>query len=153
METPDNESSGKELQMGMAQMENYKVQLESMRSQREAMAGVLIDYRASLEVMDALENGGEEELLIPLGGMVFVKANVSNKGRCIVEQGAGIYQDRDIASSKTMIKDRMDKIEKAIAGYDQSINEMMKRYNELAQKTQELYNNQMMSGHGPEGTF
>ena len=64
METPENNTSSRELQMGIAQMENYKVQLESMRSQREAMAGVLVDYKASLEVLDALESGNEEENVI-----------------------------------------------------------------------------------------
>ena len=153
MENPEKESSGRELQMGIAQLEQYKAQLEAMRSQREAMAGVLIDYRASMEVLNVLENGTDEELLIPIGGMVFVKANIADKGRCIVEQGSGIYMDQDVASAKDMIRERMAKIEEAVAGYDQSINDMLNRYNELAQKTQELYNNQMLSGHGPEGTF
>ncbi|MGA1822792.1 MAG: prefoldin subunit alpha [Thermoplasmatota archaeon] len=153
MESSDKASSGRELQMGIAQLEQYKAQLEAMRSQREAMAGVLLDYRASMEVLDVLENGADEELLIPIGGMVFVKASIADKGRCIVEQGSGIYMDQDVASSKKLMRDRMDKIEEAVAGYDQSINEMLNRYNELAQKTQELYNNQMLSGQGPEGTF
>jgi len=153
MDTPDNESSGRELQMGIAQLENLKVQLESMRSQRETMAGVLNDYRASIEVLDVLEAGGDEELLIPLGGMVFVKANVQEKGRCIVEEGGGVFMDKDISSSKAAITERMGKIEEALAGYDHSINDMMAKYNELAQRTQALYNSQMMSGAGPEGTF
>lgn len=142
-----------EMEMGIAQMDQLKAQIESIRMQRDSLGNVALDYDRSLMVMESMKSGSSEEVLLPIGGQVFVRSKILEMEKLLVDQGAGIIMDITIDDAVLQIKDRKEKVLQAVSSLDRSIQELMGRYQEISAKTQQLYNDQMMTGAGPEKTF
>ena len=142
-----------ELEMGIAQMDQLKAQIDSLRNQRDALGTVALDYDRSLKVMESMKSGSSEEVLLPIGGQVFVRSKIMDMEKCIVDQGVGIMMDIGIEDAKKQIEDRKEKVLQAITSLEGSVQELMSRYQEISNRTQQLYNDQMTTGAGPEKTF
>jgi prefoldin alpha subunit len=142
-----------EMEMGIAQMDQLKAQIESIRMQRDSLGNVALDYDRSVVVMESMKSGSSEEVLLPIGGQVFVRSKILEMEKLLVDQGAGIIMDISIDDAILQIKDRKEKVIQAVSSLDRSIQDLMGRYQEISNKTQKLYNDQMMTGAGPEKTF
>ena len=142
-----------ELERGMATLEYIKGQIEMLKGQRATLSSIIIEYERSLEVVEAVTAGINENVMIPLGGTVFMKAKISGEGKLIMDQGAGVFMELDAEEARERIEERKGKIQGSASAIDRNIEELYKRYNEIASKTQELYNSQMAAGAGPEQTF
>jgi prefoldin alpha subunit len=143
----------REMQLGISQMENIKSHVEALKGQRDALSSIIKDYGSSLEVVKALEEGSSSEVMVPIGGMTFIKVELKSMDRLMVDQGAGVYIEQDLDSAKNRIQERIDKVKEALDQYDRGIDDLMKRYDEIAKKTQDLYSRQMMSDPGPDDNF
>jgi prefoldin alpha subunit len=142
-----------EMEMGIAQMDQIKAQIDSYTMQRDSLGTIVLDYERSLKVLESMEAGSSDDILLPIGGQVYVKAKILDIKNCLVDQGVGIMMDRSISEATDQIKDRKEKVLKAVASIEKTIQELMARYSEISSKTQQLYNDQMKSGAGPEQTF
>ena len=151
----EEESAGnaKDLERGMATLDYLKNQIEMLRGQRDTISSMIIEYDRSLEVVKAVSTGINEEIMIPIGGSVFMKAKASGNGKLIMEQGAGVFVELNADEAGERIEERRKRIQGSISAIDKNMEEIYKRYNEIASQTQELYNSQMTAGAGPEQTF
>lgn len=152
MDDKDGEEA-REMQMGISQMENIKSHVEALKGQREALSSIIQDYGSSLEVVKALEKGSSSEVMVPIGGMTFIKMELKSMDRLMVDQGAGVYIEQDLESARERIQERIDKVTEALEQYDKGIDDLMKRYDEISRKTQDIYSRQMMSDPGPDDNF
>ncbi|MGA1793480.1 MAG: prefoldin subunit alpha [Thermoplasmatota archaeon] len=152
---PENDSPkvSQQMEQGIAQMDHLKAQIESLSLQRESLASVVNDHERSIKVLEAMKAGSSEEFLLPLGGQVYVKARISDREKCIVDQGVGILIDRTVTQAIEQVKERKERIKAAITSLDRTVQELMARYQDVTSRTQELYDQQMRSGPGPEKTF
>jgi len=141
------------MEMGMAQMEQLKSQIDNLGIQRDSLRSVLADYERSLEVLDGMKKGVKGDILIPVGGQVFIRASITDNTKCLVDQGVGVMMDRDISAALEQISERKERIAQGIAGLERSIQELMSRYSDISERTQQLYSEQMQDSNGPEGTF
>jgi prefoldin alpha subunit len=146
-----NES--RELEMGLAQMEQIKAQVESLRSQSASLQSILMDYSNSLEVMTNMIETGSDDVLMPVGGSAFLKVKILDTENCLVDRGAGIFIETQMGTAKEIMQERMESIRNGISRMDRSIQELMERYEQISQTAQEIYNRQMSAGAGPEKTF
>ena len=142
-----------ELEMGMAQMDQLKVQIDTLTRQRDSLGTIVMDYDRSIKVLESMKAGSSDEILLPIGGQVYVKARIIDPEICLVDQGVGIMMDRSLSEAMDQIKERKEKVLQAVSNMDNSINELLARYNEVSARTQQLYSDQMQSGDGPEKTF
>jgi len=141
METEERENGNQdEIQNGINQMEYIKKQIEVLRDQRETLNSIIADYNSSKDVVIALESGTDEDVMIPLGGMTLIKAKLSFTDRIMVDQGLGVYTEEKLDSAKERINERIEKVKEAMTHYENTINQLTDRYNQLAMKTQNLYN-------------
>jgi prefoldin subunit 5 len=88
-----------------------------------------------------------------VGGQVFIRASITDNESCLVDQGVGVMMDKVIPSAMDQISERKERIAQGIAGLERSIQELMSRYREISDRTQQLYNDQMQDSNGPENTF
>ncbi|MGA1849187.1 MAG: prefoldin subunit alpha [Thermoplasmatota archaeon] len=146
-------SRSRDMEMGLAQMEQLKAQVDNLSMQRDSLRSVLADYDRSLEVLEGMKDGVKGEILIPVGGQVFIRASITDNEKCLVDQGVGVMMDRDIPSAIDQIRERKDRIVQGIAGLERSIQDLMSRYRDISERTQQLYNDQMQDSSGPENTF
>jgi prefoldin alpha subunit len=153
MNQNEGESRSRDMEVGLAQMEQLKAQMDNLTIQRDSLRSVLADYERSIEVLSGMKDGIEGEVLIPVGGQVFIRATVTDTEKCLVDQGVGVMMDRDIPSALEQIGSRKERIAQGIAGLEKSIQDLMSRYRDISEKTQQLYNDQMQGSSGPENTF
>lgn len=149
----DNMAMQRDLEMGLAQMEQLKAQIESLRSQIASLQSILMDYTNSLDVIKEIEGKDGKEILMPIGGSAFLKVKVMDKGTCLVDRGAGIFMDTDLEKAKELIKERMESLRSGISNLETTQQQISASYEEISQRTQELYTRQMTAGNGPEKTF
>ncbi|MGA1820568.1 MAG: prefoldin subunit alpha [Thermoplasmatota archaeon] len=151
----ENNSSkvSQQMEQGIAQMDHLKAQIESLSLQRESLASVVHDHERSIKVLEEMKAASTEEFLLPLGGQVYVKARIADRENCVVDQGVGVLMDRTVTQAIEQVKERKERIQGAVANIDRTVQELMARYQDITSKTQELYDQQMRSGPGPEKTF
>jgi prefoldin alpha subunit len=153
MTDEDAGNEARELEMGIAQMEQIKAQVESLRGQTNSLQSILMDYSNSLEVIGDLMDNKEDDALMPVGGSAFVKVRITDTETCLMDRGAGIFVDTPMEQAKDLVQERMKSIRDGISRMERTIQELMQRYEEISRNAQELYNKQMSSGQGPEKTF
>jgi len=149
----DQLRNAQQIEMGLARMDALKGQIENLRVQRETLAAVANDYDSSIEVLKALGEGGAEETLVPVGGLVYIKARIADREGCLLNEGAGVFIRKDVGSAIERIKQRRTSLDDAIKRMAAQMEELLNAYNSLASQTQGLYEKQMLAGQGPEGSF
>jgi prefoldin alpha subunit len=153
MQSDESRNVGQELEMGMARMDMLKAQMDSLRNQRDAIVSVLMDYESSIEVISSLKTGHVSDTLVPIGAMVYLKARVLEGETCLLNEGAGVYMQRDLDDALSRIKGRKESLEKAVESMTSQLENVVQSYNQLAARTQELYGQQMLRSNGPKGEF
>ncbi|MFW3146029.1 MAG: prefoldin subunit alpha [Thermoplasmatota archaeon] len=152
---PNEVPSGmsKEMEIGLAQMEQIKDYMENLNLQRDSLRAALMDYQRAEEVVMELKRGGGEDLLIPIGGFILARGEIKEKNSLILDRGAGVLVDTGLEQALDLIKERRSRVEKAVDSIEKSLNEMASRYGEISDRTQKLYRDQITSGQGPKMTF
>ena len=149
----EKEINKRDIEMELASLEFIKSQMEGIRGQIMHLQGVVLDYDSALQVLGELEKGSEREMMIPIGGMIFLKAQLKNGAKCIADQGAGIYMEVETCDGIAQINGRMEKIRNAITNLENSLSDLSGRYQDLTERTQRMYQEQLRTGQGPDQTF
>jgi prefoldin alpha subunit len=153
MSQEDGQAMSRDLEMGLAQMEQMKAQIDALRSQVASLQSILLDHSNSIDVLKGLEGQDENEVLMPIGGSAYLKVKVIDGSSCIVDRGAGVHVDTPVKDTIELIEKRMGSIRGGISSIESTINELLTRYDDISRRTQELYSKQMAAGAGPENTF
>lgn len=143
----------REMEMGLAQMEQIKSAVGSLNMQKESLEAVIDDYKKAVEVLEKLKEGPESNIMLPIGGMVYLKAKIETEPHPIVDQGRGVMMEMEIAPALKRIEERSNRVRDSVGTIDERIKELMDRYDDVSKQTQQMYQNQMGSGEGPEQTF
>ena len=149
----EKEINKRDIEMELASLEFIRSRMESIRGQIMHLQGVVLDYNGALQVLRELEKGSEREMMIPIGGMIFLKAKLKNGAKCIADQGAGTFMEVETSDGITKINDRMEKIRNAISDLEKSLSELSDRDRDLTERTQRMYQEQLRTGQGPDQTF
>lgn len=143
----------REMEMGLAQMEQIKAAVDSMAMQKESLQTVVRDYDKAIEVLGALKDGSGGEIIVPIGGLVDLKVHMKEGTKPLVDRGMGILMEMEIDPAIDKVNERKSRVEGSIASIDERMKELMTRYEAISKRTQELYQGQMGSGEGPEKMF
>ena len=149
----ENMDNGQELELGMAQMEHLKAQMENLRAQAQSVQMVLLDHQRSIDVLDDLNSRNERSVLVPLGASVLIKATLNGSGSCILDHGAGIMMTTSNEEAVKRLTMSMESMKQTLQSMEKAMQEILGRYEGLAERTQELYSKRSQQGEGPEGTF
>ena len=153
MAEEDENYRGRDFKRSMATLEFLKGQMEVLRGQRQTLSSILVEYERSLEVIRTMLEGSSSEVMLPIGGSVFIKAMMSDSNMLLVEQGAGVFIEMGSEAAIEKIEERRGKIGESLIVLDKNSEELIKRYNEIASETQSIYNSQLSQGDGPENSF
>jgi prefoldin alpha subunit len=149
----DKAEAGQELELGMAQMEHLKGQMEGLRAQAQSVQAVLIDHQRSIDVLKDLTTRKERTVLIPLGASILVKASLDRDDSCILDRGAGIMVTTSNEEAINRLTISMEGLRQTLSQMERAMQDLLKSYDELASRAQELYDQRTRQGDGPEGTF
>lgn len=151
----EDSSSGmsREMEMGLAQMEQIKSAVGSLNMQKESLEAVIDDYKKAVDVLQKLKEGARSDIMLPIGGLVYIRARLDQDARPIVDQGMGVMMEMEIGPSLERIEERSKRVQDSMGTIEERIKELMERYDDISEQTQKMYQDQMGSAEGPEKTF
>jgi prefoldin alpha subunit len=92
--------------------------------------------RMALEDIGKLKE--KNEILIPLGSGFFTYGRITEPGKMLADAGAGMFMDKDSASSKALLADKKEEIEKIAGELQNEMSEVSSRLNSLTSELESM---------------
>jgi prefoldin alpha subunit len=103
---------------------------ETLQQRISMMNAAMTDLTYANMTLEDIEKEKEDaELLVPIGGSSYVKAKLANPDKVVVGLGAGVSVERTLQEAKTIVKERLDELEKAMASAQQQFAQVADRIN------------------------
>ena len=103
---------------------------ETLQQRISMMNAAMTDLTYANMTLEEIEKEKENtELLVPIGGSAYVKAKLANPDKVVVGLGAGVSVEKTLQEAKTIVKERLDGLEKAMASAQQQFAQIADRIN------------------------
>jgi len=103
---------------------------ETLQQRISMMNAAMTDLTYANMTLEDIEKEKEDaELLVPIGGSAYVKAKLANPDKVVVGLGAGVSVEKPLQEAKTIVKERLDELEKAMASAQQQFAQVADRIN------------------------
>jgi len=106
---------------------------ESIRRSLEQVMAVLQETTITLQELSKIEEQLKEskEVLIPLGPMVLVRAEIVDPGRVVLNLGAGVYRDVSSSEARAKLEEYRKELEETASKMQAGLAAVLKRIQEL----------------------
>jgi prefoldin alpha subunit len=110
----------------------YLEQTADALQQRIGMVNAAItDLTYANMTLEGVEKEKENaELLVPIGGNSYIRAKLENPDKIIVGMGAGISVEKSLEEAKSIVKERLEGLEKTRLALQQQFAQVADRMNE-----------------------
>ena len=103
---------------------------ETLQSRLNMVNAGLTDLTYANMTLDGIENEKENtELLVPIGGSSYLKVKLASPDKVIIGLGAGVSMEKTLPEAKTLIKERLDELEKTRNSAQQQFSQIAERIN------------------------
>lgn len=142
------EDQQKLLQRIYTEQQMTESNLGLMQQRLETIQVYLTNYRSGLMVLEEIEKREEgEELLINVGGSIFVEAKLLNPGKVTRGLGSGIRVEQSVEEAKNVVSEAVESLEKQYEKLAQEYQTLVQRAAVLNAQFQQLAA-QIQSGQG-----
>jgi len=129
-----------ELAKYVAQIEQYKEQLNSLEIQSSYLQAAIADYRKAKMTLNHLgKEDKNTEILVPIGGSTFINATATDTSKVLFDIGNGIVTEKNFEDTIKKIDKRVEDLQKT----QDNITSMMQQFQEeaidISAKAQKLY--------------
>ena len=109
----------------------YLEQTADALQQRISMVNAaLTDINYANMTLDGMEKEKENsEMLIPIGGSSYVKVKLADTNKVIIGLGSGVSVEKTLPEAKTILKERLDELEKTMHAAQQQFSQVAERIN------------------------
>lgn len=112
---------------------------DALQSRISMINAAITDLNYASMTLEGVEKEKENaELLVPIGGSSYIRARLENPDKVIVGMGAGISVEKTLQEAKTVIKERLDGLEKTRLSFQQQLAQVAERINEGRNKLDSL---------------
>jgi len=137
-----------ELKKSYAILESLEKMKTYLHRDRERLGSSILGMKQAAFTLRSLEStcDGEEEILIPIGGGVFIRGRADPHKKVIVKISLDLSVERSIAGAVELLDERREGFEKTFEGVAEKFNEVVEKENiTIAQITEleALYNGGM----------
>ncbi|MFW9925663.1 MAG: prefoldin subunit alpha [Candidatus Thorarchaeota archaeon] len=143
------ENQQKLLQRLYTEQQMTESNLGLMQQRLEAIQVYLTNYRSGLMVLEEIEKKEDgDEMLINVGGSIFVEAKLMNPNRVTRGLGSGIRIEQSVADAKEVVSDAVESLEQQYEKLAQEYQNLLQRASILNAQFQQLAA-QMQSAKSP----
>ncbi|MFC1754433.1 prefoldin subunit alpha [Thermoproteota archaeon] len=107
-----------QLQTYLQEFKMLESRLNEITTQREMLIRTLMEIRGGLSTLKGLNKLASSEVLIPIGGGVFVNAKTPPSDKFLVGIGANVIIEKNKEDSIKYVENRVNEIENAVKGTD-----------------------------------
>jgi prefoldin alpha subunit len=112
-------------QISLMLLQEYQERMDSIYQQVRLIGELMIEYKSSQDALKELATTKQgEELLVPLGGNIFIRASVTDNEKVLTGVGAGAVVEKSISNASTFL--------------DKRISELQSQEEQLIQMSQEI---------------
>ena len=102
-----------ELQRLNVEMRILEETAKELQARINMMDTLIVDVLYSTQTLEGLEqNGKNSELLVPIGGKSYIKAQLQETDQIIVNIGAGVSIEKSLQETKEIVQTRSENLEK-----------------------------------------
>lgn len=113
----DNEMQKKAMEFRMLQERGAALQ-----GQVSALKGLIEEAENASKSVSAISAADEKEsVLFPLGAGVIVRAKPLDKGKVMLEEGAGVVLEKNTDQAIKQLEERKEKLSKALENYNSEL--------------------------------
>jgi len=113
---------------------------ETLQQRISVINAAITDLTYANMALEGLEKEKEDaELLVPIGGSSYVKVKLANTDKVIVGMGAGVSVEKTLPEAKSIVKERLDELEKTMAAAQQQFAQVAQRINSGRNRFEHLY--------------
>ncbi len=102
-----------EMQEKMLVYQVLEQRINSLVQQRELLTSELVEIENTLSSIDEIRES-KETVLFPIGSSAYVRGNIEDNDKIIVNVGANVAMEKDIEGGKSILSDRKNEIKDAI---------------------------------------
>jgi prefoldin alpha subunit len=103
---------------------------ETLQQRVSMLNAAITDLTYANMSLESIEKEKEDaELLVPIGGSSHIKVKLASPDKVIVGIGAGVSIEKTLPEAKTIVKERLDELEKAIRSAQQQFAQVAERIN------------------------
>lgn len=110
--------SEQQLQAYLYEFKMIESRLNEITTQREMLIRTLMEIRGGLSTLKGLDNLSSSEVLIPIGGGVFINAKTPPSDKFLVGIGANVIVEKNKENAVKFVESRINEIENAVKGTD-----------------------------------
>lgn len=136
-------SKEEELSKYMILIEQYKEQINQLEYQSSYLQAVLTDYNKARITLEKISNSEDNvESLIPIGGGVYLYANIRDTSKALVDIGGGITTEKSFDDAIKKIDERIEYIQRNQEKIVSMVQQLQNELAEVSEKAQKIINEQ-----------
>lgn len=120
-------SEQERLQNLVAELRILETYYNEVNARQTLLTRVMVESRAAFEAVKAFPQSGTSEILVPIGGGVFIEAQAPPPDHLVVNIGADIAVRKTRESALAFLEERLAEVEKAISSLEAQKAELSKR--------------------------
>lgn len=133
-------TNNEELSRYMAQIEQYKEQINQLEQQYQYIQAAISDYNKAKITLNKIEETDDDtDLLIPIGGGTFVKGKAVDTKNVLSDIGAGYISEKNCDEAIKKIDERIEYLEKNQDTVSDTIKNLQQEANDITAQAQKLY--------------
>jgi len=122
----------------LALLEAYREELENVDKQIIYIQALVNDYtRAKMTVEKLSEVDKETEILVPIGGGVFIPMKVKKGVKALVSEGADVFIESSLDYAGEAIQRKIDELNEGLTRLNDIANQIRQKMEEISEKLQE----------------
>jgi len=129
-----------ELSRYVAQIEQYKEQIQSLELQLQYIQTALADYKKAKITLEKIKKEDKNnEILVPIGGGAFLNAKAIDTSKILLDIGSGLITEKNKEDAIKKIDERIEQLEKTQDNFSNIMKQYQTEANQLTAKAQQIY--------------
>ena len=119
-----------ELRRLSVEMQYLEQTADTLQQRLQMVNAAITDLSYASMTLEGLEKQKEnDEMLVPIGGGSYVKMRLASQDKVVIGIGAGVSVEKTLPEAKTMIKERLDELEKSADAAQDQFGQIAERIN------------------------
>jgi prefoldin alpha subunit len=103
---------------------------DTLQQRLQMVNAAITDLSYANMTLEGLEKQKENDaMLVPIGGGSYVKMRLASPDKVVIGIGAGVSVEKTLPEAKTMIKERLDELEKSADAAQDQFGQIAERIN------------------------
>ena len=121
------------------QLRYFEQTAENMQQRLSMLNAALTDLSYANMTLESIETEKENaEMLVPIGGSSYISVKLADTNKVVVGLGAGVSIEKTVPEAKTIVKERLDELEKTRVQAQQQLSQIAERINQDRNRMESL---------------